>query len=71
MAEAKAVARAEPKLLNVSLTRPVSFVGTPSQSFSATKFVITRDERGDVTIRDARGHSLFVPKQLAILEYGE
>ena len=66
MAEAKAKVR---KVLSVSLASPASFNGSQVHYFAAGKYGIERDERGDVWVTEARGRSLFIPKQLAILEF--
>jgi hypothetical protein len=71
MAEPKAVAPPAPKLLSVSLPRPVSLAGDPNAHYTANKFRIERDERGDVRIYNGRGRFLFVPKGQAILEFAE
>lgn len=62
---------AAPKLLAVTLPRPVSLAGCPIQHFAASKFTLLLTPQGDVEIHDSRGNYLLVPKALAILEFRE
>lgn len=73
MAEPKAVLR-EQRIVAVALPRPYSLNGEASAHFASTKgkYLVTRDERGDVTVvHVGSGRSLFIPKQLAVLELAD
>lgn len=74
MAQQQAVPRQEaPRILSVALPRPYTLNGISSAHFATAngRYVIAKDERGDVTVTEPRsGHSLFIPKGLAVLELG-
>lgn len=74
MAQQQAVPRAEaPRILSVALPRPYTLNGNASAHFSVEKgnYKVERDERGDVTVTCGRsGRRLFIPKGLAVLEFG-
>jgi hypothetical protein len=69
MANPSSSPKAEPRIVAVTLARSVSFAGGRTDYFPAGKNKVVRDERGDLHIEDARGHVLFVPKAMAIVEY--